>query len=101
MDITGHNRLERELQQRGHESAEARMRSIVDHILDGIITIDSQGTLTTFNLAAEKLFRYTAAEVIGRNVKLLMPEPYHSRHDGYIADYLCKGRRRSSASNAR
>jgi PAS domain S-box-containing protein len=71
--------------------SEERIRSIVDHALDGIITIDDHGTVETFNPAAQRLFGYQADEVIGRNVKMLMPEPYHSAHDRYIADYLRTG----------
>jgi PAS domain S-box-containing protein len=71
--------------------AEERMRSVVNHVVDGIISIDDHGTVTTFNPAAERIFGYAAAEVIGQNVKLLMPEPYHSEHDEYIANYLRTG----------
>jgi PAS domain S-box-containing protein len=71
--------------------AEERMRSVVNHVVDGIISIDEQGTVTTFNPAAERIFGYAAPEVIGQNVKLLMPHPYHSEHDGYIANYLRTG----------
>jgi two-component system sensor kinase FixL len=90
MDRANRDRLEEELQQRVQQSAEAeeRMRSIVDHVIDGIISIDEQGTVTTFNPAAERIFDYPGQEVIGQNIKLLMPEPYHSQHDGYIANYL-------------
>jgi PAS domain S-box-containing protein len=71
--------------------AEERMRSVVNHVVDGIITIEDRGTITTFNPAAERIFGYAAAEVIGQNVKLLMPEPYHGEHDGYISNYLRTG----------
>jgi PAS domain S-box-containing protein len=76
-----------------HELAEAeeRMRSVVNHVVDGIISIDQWGTVTTFNPAAERIFGYEAPNVIGQNVKLLMPDPYNSEHDGYIANYLRTG----------
>ena len=90
METTDRSRFERELQQRVQESAEAeeRMRSVVNHVVDGIISIDERGTVTTFNPAAESIFGYAASEVIGQNIKMLMPEPFHSQHDGYIANYL-------------
>ncbi|MBS0149520.1 MAG: PAS domain S-box protein [Nitrospira sp.] len=69
-----------------HEQ-ETRLRAIVDHAVDGIITIDEWGTIETFNSAAERLFGHTAAELIGRNIRTLMPAPYHSEHDGYPDDY--------------
>ncbi len=67
------------------------MRSVVNHVADGIITIDDRGTVTTFNPAAERIFGYAAQEVIGQNIKLVMPEPYHSQHDGYLANYVRTG----------
>jgi PAS domain S-box-containing protein len=70
---------------------EDMLRSVVDHVIDGIITIDARGMIQSFNPAAEKLFGYHAAEVIGQNVKVLMPEPYHDQHDDYIRNYLNTG----------
>ena len=72
--------------------AEERVRSVVDHVLDGIITIDERGTVTTFNRAAERIFGYAAREVIGQNVKMLMPDPYQREHDSYIGNYLGTGK---------
>ena len=68
--------------------AEERMRSVVNHVIDGIITIDERGLVESFNPAAEKTFGYPAGEVVGRNVSMLMPEPHHSGHDGYLANYF-------------
>ena len=71
-----------------------RMRSVVDHVVDGIITIDANGAIETFNPAAERIFGYPADEAIGRNVRMLMPEPDSSLHDGYVAHYLRTGEKR-------
>lgn len=74
--------------------SEARYRSIVETTVDAIITINDKGLVRTFNRSAENLFGYKASEVIGKNVKLLMPEPYKSEHDDYIDNYLTTGRRK-------
>src|SRR5215831_12029047 len=71
--------------------SEARSTAILQTAVDGIITIDVRGTIESFNPAAERLFGYTAEEVLGQNVRLLMPSPYREEHDGYIARYLQTG----------
>lgn len=60
------------------------LRAVLNTVVDGIITINDRGIVETVNPAAERLFGYAAQEIIGRNVSMLMPEPYHSHHDGYI-----------------
>jgi two-component system CheB/CheR fusion protein len=72
--------------------ADERMSSVVNHVIDGIISIDEHGTIVTFNPAAERIFGYRADEVIGQNVRLLMPEPDRSAHDNYLRNYLTTGR---------
>jgi two-component system sensor kinase FixL len=72
-------------------TSEARWRSIVDSAVDAIITIDARGLVESFNPAAERLFGYTEADVIGRNVSMLMPAPFREEHDGYLARYLQSG----------
>jgi diguanylate cyclase (GGDEF)-like protein/PAS domain S-box-containing protein len=74
--------------------SEARMRGVFDTVIDGLVIIDTNGIIDAFNPAAERIFGWKAAEVIGRNVSILMPEPYHSEHDRYLADYQRTGHRR-------
>ena len=79
---------------RRRRETEAQLRALVDTAVDGVMLIDSAGTVLMFNPACERLFDYAGEEVIGRNVRMLMPEPDRSAHDGYIASYLATGERR-------
>lgn len=72
----------------------ARFRAIVDTATEGIVTIDAQGRIDTWNGAAERLFGYPAAEIRGQNVKVLMPDPFAREHDGYLHRYQVTGERR-------
>jgi len=74
--------------------SEARARSILETTVDAVITIDTRGTIKSFNKAAEKLFLYSSTEVVGKNVKVLMPDPYKSEHDDYMDHYLETGERK-------
>lgn len=65
----------------------SELQAIMDASVEAIILIDSRGTVSAFNRAAERLFGYTAGELMGQNVKVLMPEPYHSVHDDYLTRY--------------
>ena len=70
---------------------EERLRAIVDTAIDGIILIDEEGSVDDLNAAAETIFGYRSEEVVGRNIKMLMPSPYHEEHDSYIERYLDGG----------
>jgi two-component system sensor kinase FixL len=73
---------------------EAHLQSILDTVPDAMIVIDEHGIMQSFSSAAERQFGWAAAEVVGKNVDILMPEPYRTQHDGYLARYLTTGERR-------
>jgi two-component system sensor kinase FixL len=66
---------------------EGLFAALLETAVDGIIVIDPGGLIQIYNQACERLFGYRADEVLGRNVKLLMPSPYHQEHDGYLSHY--------------
>lgn len=76
--------VEKEMLRRSEETN----RAILNTVLEGIITIDERGVILGVNPAAEKVFGYRKDEMVGRSVNTLMPEPYASRHDGYVRRYL-------------
>jgi len=66
---------------------QALLKAIIDNAIDGIITIDTEGKVESMNPSACALFGYETCQVIGQNISMLMPEPYHSQHDGYLKRY--------------
>jgi len=73
---------------------EAHLLSILDTVPDATVVIDAKGNIQTFNKAAVRQFGYAEAEVVGRNVSILMPQPYRIEHDGYMDRYMHTGERR-------
>jgi PAS domain S-box-containing protein len=69
----------------------AKLRGILESAVTAIITIGDRGLIEDVNPSTERLFGYDASELIGQNVKMLMPEPYRGEHDGYIANYVGTG----------
>lgn len=76
------------------DTREAHLRSILDTVLDATIVSDQDGTIVSFNAAAERQFGYSQDEVIGQNLRMLMPQPYRKEHDGYLHRYLTTGEKR-------
>ncbi len=71
-----------------------RIQNILDNTLDGLLTINDKGIIEEYNKACEKLFGYKQEEAIGQNIKILMPEPYHSEHDQYLKNYHNTGKKK-------
>jgi two-component system sensor kinase FixL len=88
-DITNLKLVEQDL-----ASREAHLKSILETVPDAMIVIDERGIVQSFSVAAERLFGYAPSEVVGQNIKMLMPSPYRGNHDGYIERYLRTGERR-------
>jgi two-component system CheB/CheR fusion protein len=88
-DITEQKHVGRALRER-----EERLRAILNTASEAIVNIDRCGVITDINPATKKLFGYTEDELVGQNVRILMPSPYHDKHDGYIARYLETGKAR-------
>ncbi len=90
--ITGVNVSIRFRQLLGESQATAsRLSALVDTAVDGIVIIDARGTVRLFNGAAQKLLGWTADEVVGRNIRMLMPQPHRDAHDSYLHNYLTTG----------
>ena len=88
LDTTELKKTKRALQE-----SEARAQAILETTVDGIITIDEHGIVESFNPAAEEIFGYDAEEVVGENIKMLMPSPHHEQHDEYLRSYHETGHR--------
>jgi len=88
-DLTERKRTERVLRE-----GAARLQAVVETAVDGVILIDAKGTVLMFNPACERLFGYSADRVIGQNVKMLMPSPFHEEHDQYLENYHRTGERK-------
>jgi PAS domain S-box-containing protein len=86
IDVTDRRRAEEALRE-----SEVRLRAIVHTAVDAIVTIDESGVIESVNPATERMFGYSRAELLGRNVNVLMPEPYRREHDGYLAAYVRTG----------
>ncbi len=70
------------------------LSGILENAVDGIISIESNGNILTFNPAAVAMFGYESAEVIGNNVKMLIPSPFHDEHDGYLSNFHATGKKK-------
>jgi len=80
--------------EQGLDAREAHLRSILDTVLDATIVSEQDGTIVSFNAAAVRQFGYSEEEAVGRNLRMLMPQPYRQEHDGYLKKYLTTGEKR-------
>jgi PAS domain S-box-containing protein len=77
--------------ERDAESSRIILGAVVDNVVDGIMTITEQGSILSYNPACAVIFGYSEQEVMGHNLKMLMPEPYHGEHDSYLTNYISTG----------
>jgi PAS domain S-box-containing protein len=82
---------ERTRAQAAAQESETRHRTVLETLVDGLITIDEAGMIESVNPSAQRLFMYEATEILGKNIRILMPEPHHSNHDGYLENYKSTG----------
>lgn len=94
MAITEQDITAQKLAEHAKYVSDEQTRAILNAAVDAIITIDHQGIINVVNPATQRMFGYAADELIGRNVNILMPSPYHEEHDEYIAHYLATGEAR-------
>ncbi len=85
---------ERKKAQQALRESEERMRSVLDAVIDAIVTVDRHGIINSVNPATLQMFGYTQDELVGKNISILMPQPYRDEHDGYIERYLQTGEAR-------
>ncbi len=76
------------------QSSKDRLSAIFDNVLDGIITIDERGIVESCNRTAANIFGYSVEEVIGNNIKMLMPDPYSSKNDSYLNNFTSTGQKK-------
>ena len=88
-DITAARSAQAALRER-----EAHLQSVLDTVPDAMVVIDTRGVMQSFSATAEKLFGYSAGEAVGKNVSILMPQPYRGHHDSYLARYMATGEKR-------
>ena len=88
-DITATRAAQASLRER-----EAHLQSVLDTVPDAMVVIDTRGIMQSFSATAERLFGYQASEAVGKNVSILMPQPYRGHHDAYLSRYMATGERR-------
>jgi two-component system sensor kinase FixL len=89
--MAAQNRKLSEMVLESEERGRIALSAVVDNVFDGIITIGEHGLIKSFNASCARLFGYAPEEVIGQDIKMLMPAPYHAEHDGYLTHYLETG----------